>query len=402
MRIAYISYEHPLGIAGGGIGTYTAQIALIMSGRKHAVEVFSAVLGGSYKCMPTNNYKLHLIPVTSHQDFREQVEKIFASIHQTEPFDLVENAEYGADALLIKKRYPGLPLVVKLHTPRFLVDRLNFVSPRLFSKLRYILGGFLKGKFPKPYWKIKYGFDPEQELYQLADAVSSPSTSLAEIVKSEWGRKEITVLPNPLPSTTMVTVNRQNPDNAIRVLFIGRLERRKGIYDIAKAIPLIFKKKTSIKFCFAGSDQPSIRPGISTKAYLLKRLAPYLDRLEFSGLLKPAELNSRLTETDICIFPSLWENFPNVCMEAMLAGKAVIASKNGGMSEMITHLKNGYLISPNSPNELADAILKLSGDNELRQILSAAGREHVLETYDPSIIGQKTELFYQYTLNKKK
>jgi len=403
MRIAYISYEHPLGIAGGGIGTYIDQIASLMIQRNHDVELFSATATNRYECVFTNHYKLHLIPAVSQKDFGEQAAKAFALVQQNNPFDLIEGAEYGANTLLIKKRFPDIPLVIKLHTPSFFVNRLNYVEPALFSKLRYIISGMLKMESPKPYWRVTNEIeDPERELYHLADTISSPSSSLAEIVRTEWGEKEIAILANPFPLTPLMPRSHKNSEDRIRILFIGRLERRKGIYDLAKSIPMILKQNPSITFGFAGRDHPSIKAGMTTKAYLQRYLIPYSGHLEFFGLLRRDELNDRLRETDICIFPSLWENFPNVCMEAMLAEKAVIASKNGGMSDMISHLKNGYLISPNSPEEIATAILELSANHDLRLKLASAAREHILTKYDATIIGLETELLYLQTLNKKK
>jgi len=403
MRIAYVSYEHPLSIAGGGIGTYIDQIASLMSQLNNDVELFSATGADSYECLLTNNYKLHLIPAASQKDFGEQVAKAFALVQQTNPFDLIEGAEYGADTLLIKKKFPEIPLVIKLHTPKFLVNRLNNVEPTLLSKLRYMISGMLKGESPKPYWRVTDDIDdPERELYQLADTVSSPSSSLAEIVKTEWGKKEIAILAHPFSLTELMPVIHTNLEDRIRVLFIGRLERRKGIYDLAKSIPMILKQNPCITFGFAGSDYPSIKAGMTTKAYLQKYLAPYFGSLEFFGLLSPDELNYRLIEADICIFPSLWENLGYVCMEAMLAEKAVIASKNGGMAEMISHLENGYLISPNSPEEIAAAVLELSANHDLRLKLANAARERILKKYDASTIGLETELLYRQTLNKKR
>jgi len=404
MRIAYIFYEHPLSISGGGIGTYSDQIASVMARFNHDVEVFSGSKTGCYESILTHHYKLHLIPAASQEDFRLQVTKAFALAHETNPFDLIEGAEYGADTLSIKKLYPDIKLIIKLHTPKFLVKKLNFVIPSFFSKLHFILGGLLKGEFPKPYWNFTHDSnrDPEQELYCIADSVSSPSASLANIVRKEWGDKEIIVLPNPFQATGRIPVRNQSSKGNIRVLFIGRLERRKGIYDLAQSIPIIFKKNPAVTFGFAGSDQPSIKPGLTTKKYLLKKFSRYSARMEFFGLLTTAELNKKLDETDICVFPSLWENFPNACLEAMLAEKAVIASKNGGMAEMISHLENGYLISPNAPEEIAAAVLELSANHDLRLKLGKAAREQILKKYDATTVGLETELLYRQTLNKKK
>ncbi len=243
MRLAYISFEHPMGEKGGGIGTYVDQIAAIMAAREHNVEVFTSSAATQYIKQRSKNYLIHLIPSKNIDDFRSAVVPFFNSANEQQPFDAIESAEYGADGLLVKIKHPNIPLIAKLHTPHFLVGRLNFQMPSFFTKVRFIAGSLLRGRVPKPYWKETVKTDNEKTIYNLADKVISPSLSLAQIVINEWGKREITVLPNPyVPSTALLNVMRKPADGKCRVLFIGRLEQRKGIYDLLSAIPEVLKK----------------------------------------------------------------------------------------------------------------------------------------------------------------
>jgi glycogen(starch) synthase len=401
MRLAYISFEHPLGEKGGGIGTYVDQIAAIMAARKHDVEVFTSSAATQYTKQRSKNYLVHLVPSKNIDDFRSAVVPIFNSTHEQRPFDAIESAEYGADGLLVKMKHPDIPLVVKLHTPHFLVGQLNFRMPSFFTKARFITGSFLRGRIPKLYWKEAIKVDDEKIIYDLADKVTSPSLSLAQIVINEWGNRNIAVLPNPyIPSAEMRNITRKPTDRKCRVLFIGRLEQRKGIYDLLAAIPKVLKQDSSILFSFAGSDQRSYKKNVSVKALMLEELRPYSQNIEFLGHLDNAKLNNILSQTDICIIPSIWENFPNVCLESMAAGLSVIASRNGGMAEIITDEKDGLLISPGVPDEITTAILKLAQDKPLRDKLGAAATQTILERYNAQEIGAAVERVFREAVNR--
>jgi glycogen(starch) synthase len=401
MRLAYISFEHPFGEKGGGIGTYVDQIATIMAARKHDVEVFTSSAATEYTKHQFTNYLIHFVPSKNIDDFRTAVVPVFNSANEQQHFDAIESAEYGADGLLVKMKHPDIPLVVKLHTPHFLVGRLNFKMPSFFTKLRFTTGSLIRGRIAKPYWKETPKADDEKTIYDLADKITSPSLSLAQIVANEWGNRDIIVLPNPyVPSAALLNITRQPTDGKCRVLFIGRLEQRKGIYDLLAAIPDVLKQDASILFSFAGADQPSYKKNVSVKALMLERLQPYSQNMEFLGYLENNELIDTLSQTDICIIPSIWENFPNVCLESMAAGLPVIASRNGGMAEMISHEKNGLLISPGAPEEIAAAILKLAKNKQLRDKLGGAAKQTILERYNAEEIGNAIERTFQEAINR--
>ncbi len=133
---------------------------------------------------------------------------------------------------------------------------------------------------------------------------------------------------------------------------------------------------------------------------MLEQLRAYSQNIEFLGYLDNAGLIDILSQTDICIFPSIWENFPNVCLESMAAGLPVIASRNGGMAEIITHEKNGLLISPGAPNEITDTILKLAQNKQLRNKLGGVARQTILEHYNAEEIGAAVERVFREVINR--
>lgn len=270
LRIGYISYEHPLGIAGGGIGTYLGQIARIMTRAGHEVEVFTGHQEFT-ESLEYDGYILHRVHSDSASDFRKKIVDVFTERQQVSPFDVIEAAEYGADALYIKKKFPQLPLVIKLHTPSYLTQELNEYKPTLFDKLRFYLGGIVRGRFPDPYWIYKKEDDLEYEQYCLADSLCSPSKSLAELIKLTWSNSiKVEVIPNPfVPDPSFLNVPIKEPNaNQLVVGFFGRLEKRKGILVLMEAIPKILKRNSHFLFHFVGKSHPSPTKGLDMEAYL--------------------------------------------------------------------------------------------------------------------------------------
>lgn len=403
MRIAYISYEHPLGIAGGGIGTYLGQIAKVMTDRGHQVEVFTGHLELS-ETITFDNYTIHRIQAKGAKEFRERVVEPFKMQHTIQPFDIIESGEYGADALLVKKTIPGIPLTVKLHTPTFLVSRLNGRHFGAFQKVLFLLKCLRKGIVQKPFWIYDKNVDPEFELFQLAETVSSPSNSLKAIINQEWNsNREIAVVPLPFtPSEALLAIPlvKRNPGKII-ICFVGKLEVRKGVMVLIKAIPEVVKFSENVMFRFIGEPLQSPVKGLNMQEYIEQELQPYSINLEFTGKQPALKIPDLIADCQICVFPSLWENFPNVCLEAMAAGKAVIGTNNGGMADMITHGKNGILVSPKSSQQLAKAILDtVAGVYDVESIGKEA-RKRILDGYNPNLIGQLTEGLYIETINKK-
>lgn len=402
MNIAYISYEHPAGISGGGIGTYIGQIAKIMYERGHKVDVFIAFENAA-PSFEYDGYTVHPVEAETFETFRMNVVDIFTKQYLLKHFDIVESPEYGADALWIKRKFPFLPLVIKLHTPAFITERLNNYKTSYASKLRFIAGGLIRGKRVKPYWRYDKHEDVEYELFKLADSVYSPSNSLSQIINKEWqSEKTIDVIPNPFsPAPALLnSAIKAVKHPSLIVTFLGRLEKRKGILDLMKAIPKVLSYSPKVIFRFVGKPHPSPEEGLNMEEYLKKYLKKYMANLQFYGSQPYKNIPAILSDTHICIFPSVWENFPNVCLEAMAAGRVVIGTNNGGMADIITHNVNGVLINPSAPEEIANAIQKLLFEPHLIKLLGKAAREKVVLDYNAERIGSLTESFYKKTIDK--
>lgn len=108
-----------------------------------------------------------------------------------------------------------------------------------------------------------------------------------------------------------------------------------------------------------------------------------------------------LQQSDMFVLTSLWEGLSLALMEAMAIGLPVIATATGGTPELITHLENGYLIPPNSPEALADAIEFLIHHPDIASYMAENARKHIFENYTISRVVDQLERYYCKLLEEK-
>lgn len=397
MKIALFSYEFPPETGSGGIGTYLKLTQQLLNDAGHLAVVFTATNKPEAFWETETIFK---VPAKNWEDFNTKLPEYFLPIHKKIHFDVAEGTDFKACGLSVKKALPQLPLVVRLHTPLFLVDQLLYKPLTFCERMRFLVGGLLKGrlnKIPGPPRKEHYA--DEFEIFDYADYISSPGKSIAQkLIEIGFNlniKTEVVPLPFPITAELMAISAIPETNKKANVIFIGRMELRKGVIDLAKAIPLILQAYPETSFTFVG--RPSVSPikGKDMLVYLKELLSDYSNKVKFTGQIPAEEIIDYLSRGDIFVFPSHYESFGFVCCEAMAAGKAVIGSKNGGMAELINDGISGLLVEPKSPVELAQKVKELIAANSLRVTLGANARNAVVEKLSPEkIIPLQVELYY--------
>ena len=402
MKIAFVSYEYPPDTAVGGIATYTLQIAQLMQQRGHQVEVFT---GSNHRqgAVLEHNILVHRVHCQNRAAFAAAVAPVFAERHREAQFEVVESPEIGAESQGITALVPEVPLVVKLHTPTYLIQQVNYVPPTVGMQGRRVVGALRRGQMPSLLAKPDYApaTDPERMQTLKADLITTPSQALGQALTQTWqlNPDRIRVVPNPyLPTPDLLDIPVATQTN--RVTFIGRLEVRKGVLELAAAIPHILRHHPKTQFRFVGAAWPSPATGLDMEQYLLQRLHRHREQLEFTGAVPLTAIPQLLAETDICVFPSRWENFPGVCLEAMAAARGIVGSTAGGMVEMLDHGAVGRLVNPQNPQAIAAAVSELLHDPALRMRLGSAARERILTRYNLATIGQLQEQIYREAIER--
>lgn len=401
LKIALLSFEYPPETGFGGIGTYTWYQARALARLGHRVHV----LAGSREVLPLRMYEhdgvfVHryrteglwrpiagLLSVMKCQWTKNRLENawwMYQALRQLRKhyeYDILEMPECGGEGALITWLM-RIPTVVRFHGPARLVmpfydtpqaDKL--ICPRL-----------------------------EQIAIARATELNSCSHFLAGEVAEQLGvERQVPVIWNgidlPLfdaePCADLST-RYGLPSGKVTILFAGRMERRKGIH-LCGAIAEIVLQRHDVTFLFAGEDifgymRETMLPMLREKN--LAGSVRYLGRLNFQ------ELRACARAVDIYLLPSLWENCPYSCLEAMAAGRAIVCSDQGGLPELIQHRVNGLLAETGSPQSFATQLEAFIDNPVFRRELGSAARRSIERHFTDDNIAAQTVAFYRNCLTK--
>lgn len=364
----------------------------MMAARGHEVEVFTSAPADPLT-LPAG-IVVHAAPV-ERQGFPSAVAAVFARRHGAHPFNVIEGPEYGAEATDVARLFPDLPLVVKLHTPTFLIDEIRHSYLSRWRKARFMLGGLRRGRLPRPYWQYDPAGDPECEYTRAASEITAPSLAILDLLRSRWklDPTRLSHVPNVFdPSADLLALPVSTATG--RVTYLGRLEARKGVIELAEAMRLVLVRAPSTKFRLVGRSLPHPSTGEDLATHMRRLLGPFAGAVEFIDGIPHSEIPRLLGDTDICVFPSVWENLPYVCLEAMAAGRGVIASGGSGMVELIDDGRTGRLVQPRDARGLADAILAMIADPAGRISMGENARAKASMAYTSEVIGPLQEASY--------
>ena len=399
MNIALLSYEYPPETGFGGIGTYTYYQARGLAKLGHRVHVLAGATGptglrrSDHDGVIVHRYR-HQGPWMRLFDrlgslklwwTKNRLENALSMHHglmalmRTEPFDVVEMPECGAEGAWLASRLE-VPTVVKFHSPARLIMPFYDVSRTDHTLCSMV----------------------EQRAVRSAHSLTSCSRFLADAVTRDLNvRRPVHVIPNGID---LELFDKAPYDDARRkfdlpsdrpiVLFSGRMERRKGIHlcaEIARAI----LERHEVAMVFAGQD---------LFGYMAQEVLPAVKQtrlrgsFHYLGKLDLPDVRACLMAADIFLIPSLWENCPYSCLEAMAAGCAIVSSNQGGMPELIRHGENGMLATNGTAAHYVDALERLIEDRRLRERLGAAARRTVEDSYTDREIARRSTEFYAKVL----
>jgi 1,4-alpha-glucan branching enzyme len=179
------------------------------------------------------------------------------------------------------------------------------------------------------------------------------------------------------------------------ILSVGRLEWRKGYKYLIDAMPNVLSEYTSAKLLVVGvGDQ---------KAHLQRhaRKLGIENSVLFLGKVSAERLYSLYHEAEVYVQPSLYEPFGITILEAMSMRKPVVATRVGGIPEIITNGVEGLLVEPGDSLQLAKATTNLFSDSSSRRRLSTNARKRVEREFTWEAIAKKTLEFYTNLLNDR-
>ena len=208
--------------------------------------------------------------------------------------------------------------------------------------------------------------------------------------------EKINVVPNGVNLNIFAGVERDYEfrrryamDNEKIILFMGRLVYEKGIQNLIAAMPKILNGYNDAKLVIAGKGgmidelrQQVHALGIDNKVY-------------FAGYMNGKDVQKMYKAADISVFPSTYEPFGIVALEAMLSENPIVVSDIGGLNEIVQHRENGMKAYAGNPNSIADSVLELLFDHQLCNNIVKKAKNKVRNEYNWNKIAQDTHFTYQ-------
>ncbi|PWH12715.1 MAG: hypothetical protein DDG60_11880 [Anaerolineae bacterium] len=398
MNICIVSREFPPDTAFGGIATYSLDTARILKAHGHQVFVFSQSTTSTYittiQDIPVYKIKIPRIFTNYRQIFLPIFILAYNAMifwhvwkqHRQLPFDIIDVPDHLAEGLFTLL-LPDVPVVTRLHTPYSLLVEMglnNYKKDLSFWLIKQLERTALR--------RSSALYAPTLDLLQRCDRLLGIGNIKAEI----FGYPLDLNLFSPLPQT--------HSSHQGRILFLGRLEQRKGIETIASAFPKIYAQHPHVSLTLVGTDTPNIPGFFSGRSYLESHFsrAGCLHAVNFMKNVPLQELPEIFHTHDIVWVPSLYDNFPLICLEAMACGKSVVVSDAGGLPEMVQHQKTGLVFRRGNADDLVEKTLMLLSQPELMTMLGKNARLFCEQNYNDDFIYQKNNILYQVALEAKR
>ena len=208
--------------------------------------------------------------------------------------------------------------------------------------------------------------------------------------------EKINVVANGINSTAYSGVEKDYEfrrqyaaDNEKIILFMGRLVHEKGIQHLISAMPKILEHYHDAKLVIAG------RGGMIDELKYQVEAMGLSEKVYFTGYLNAKQVSKMYKCADISVFPSTYEPFGIVALEAMLAGIPTVVSDVGGLNEIVEHGVDGMKSYAGNPNSLADSILSLLFNPQLCDSISKKAKAKVKSEFTWAKIAQDTHFTYQ-------
>jgi glycosyltransferase involved in cell wall biosynthesis len=229
-----------------------------------------------------------------------------------------------------------------------------------------------------------------------ADVMLSVSSAGARRIEEIYGVKGVIVVPNPAPAVEDV----RRPAGAAaqngsppRVLYIGGFSNpAKGGHVLLRALPEILERRPDLHLTLAGSDTPP------DEVTALQRRHP---GVHWAGWLDHRAAREQVAQCDVFLMPSISEGLPMALLEAMAYGRAIVATKAGGIPEAVKDDAEAILVPPADPEAFSTAVLRAIGDGRLRARLGSAAQVRVEKDFGRDQILDRLAAIYDELLERE-
>ena len=389
LRICFVSADYPSNSAGtggvGGIATHTATLARAIASLGHEVTVLTESLEAARRysdgdvhvvAVPRGGRRLwklgRWLPVTWMRR-SWAVWRALGALQRGRVFDIVSFPDgYGEGW-----RYsysPMTPFTVHLYGPASVVQRWDGrVVPPIRARIEE--------------WM-------ERRPVRRAALVVCASRRFADEMARAWSVRpsRVRIIRNPIDLSVFRPGRGGAPARRI-VLFVGHLQRLKGVETLAAAIPEVMRRQHDTEFWFVGDDHRSGPQGASMKARLLRSLGEQglAESVRFFDPVPQRELATFYQRCSLLVLPSLNDVYPNVVLEAMACGRPCVVTSSVGAAELVVDGESGFMVPPGDPEALAVRLsAALAMSPAAREAIGARGRGIVERACSSTVVASET------------
>lgn len=217
--------------------------------------------------------------------------------------------------------------------------------------------------------------------------------SCITVLSSQWQSWMSGIVRNPNIVRIFNPIIRTNKvlsasHNSSKVLFLGRLGQRKGIFDLLEAVARLGPDFPELEL-LCGGDGDADAVSRRTEALGIQ------DRVRLLGWVRGPEKEALLASAGIFVLPSYHEGLPMSILEAMAAGLPVVSTRVGGIPDAITSGKEGFLIEAGDVDALEAALRRLLANPDLAQAMGAEGLGKVAAEFDADKVIPQIEALYR-------
>lgn len=400
-RILMLSWEFPP-LVVGGLSRAVYELARHLTNQHCEVHVITRAVAGSPEYELMEHVHVHRVPIPSSETsigfmdwviqmnaaFIEQAEYVMLDLKLS--FDYLHAHDWlvAAAAHELVQLY-AMPLITTIHATEYGRNH-GMLSSDLQQQIHHM----------------------EHELVRKSDHVIVCSQAMVQEIQLlfQLPLSRISMIPNgvihPSPMSDQATAasthqhtesplplqayRRQLADDGELILFfIGRLVYEKGVHILLQALPYIIQQVKHVRLLIAGTG-----PMQSQLEALIHELQLEA-HVQLLGFVQDEERDQLLQIADVCVFPSLYEPFGIVALEAMMMDTPVVVSDTGGLAEIITHKVDGFKVSPGDVQALAWHTIQLLQDRDLAAQFAREAKRKVLSQYNWNSIAESTLHVYE-------
>ena len=354
LSICFVSPEYPRASTAsegiGGISTHTYTLAHALAGLGHRVVVLTDSPDRP-ETFVDRGVRVHALAPRSPRTLKMArylpvawirrslaVAAALRRLQREHRFDVVSFPDGGAAGYVYSLR-PRVPFVVQLFGPASLVQRWD-------------------GRRVPPA-RARAEAAMERRPVQTASLLISSTRRYSEIIAREWPfpPERVRIVRNPL-NVELFRPPDGGSTAAKTVLFVGHLQRLKGLLTLAEAMPAVIRRHPDVAFQLLGNDTPSAPDGGSMKRHLERTLAASgaLPHVTFVTPVSQPELARRYQDAAVFVLPSLRDVYPNAVLEAMACGRPCVTTDAVGVAELMEDGRSGFVVPAEDAKALGGAI----------------------------------------------